>query len=30
VDYPAMRRVLTFLTSECCAGVRMQPEDDAA
>jgi ArsR family transcriptional regulator, arsenate/arsenite/antimonite-responsive transcriptional repressor len=30
VDYPAMRRVLTFLTSECCAGVRIQPEDDAA
>lgn len=21
VDYPAMRRVLDFLTSECCAGV---------
>ena len=30
VDYPAMRRVLGFLTSECCAGVRIAPSEDAA
>ncbi|WP_375588024.1 metalloregulator ArsR/SmtB family transcription factor [Hoeflea alexandrii] len=30
VDYPAMRRVLSFLTSECCSGVRVQPTEDAA
>ena len=30
VDYPAMRRVVSFLTSECCCGVTMQPAEDAA
>jgi ArsR family transcriptional regulator, arsenate/arsenite/antimonite-responsive transcriptional repressor len=30
VDYAAMRAVLTFLTSECCAGVRIRLADDAA
>jgi DNA-binding transcriptional ArsR family regulator len=30
VDYPAMRRVLGFLTSECCAGVTIQSAEDAA
>lgn len=30
VDYPAMRRVLAFLTSECCSGVTVQPAEDAA
>lgn len=30
VDYPAMHRVLSFLTSECCSGVRVQPTEDAA
>ena len=30
VDYPAMRRVLDFLTSECCAGVTIQRAEDAA
>ena len=30
VDYAAMQRVLGFLTSECCAGVTLQAEDDAA
>ncbi len=29
-DYPAMHRVLGFLTSECCAGVSIQPAEDAA
>lgn len=29
-DYPAMRRVLDFLTSECCAGVTLQRGEDAA
>ena len=29
-DYPAMQRVLGFLTSECCTGVSLSPEGDAA
>ncbi|WP_186396124.1 MULTISPECIES: helix-turn-helix transcriptional regulator [unclassified Stappia] len=30
VDYPAMERLLAFLTSECCCGVIIQPTEDAA
>lgn len=30
VDYPVMRRVLSFLASECCTGVVAQPAEDAA
>lgn len=30
VDYPAMHRVVGFLTSECCSGVSVQPAADAA
>ncbi|MCL7466596.1 metalloregulator ArsR/SmtB family transcription factor [Phaeovulum sp. NW3] len=30
VDYPAMRRVVGFLTSECCAGVSIRSSEDAA
>jgi ArsR family transcriptional regulator, arsenate/arsenite/antimonite-responsive transcriptional repressor len=30
VDYPAMRRVLGFLTSECCAGLSVPSGEDAA
>lgn len=30
VDYPAMQRVVSFLTSECCTGITMQPAEDAA
>jgi ArsR family transcriptional regulator, arsenate/arsenite/antimonite-responsive transcriptional repressor len=30
VDYPAMRRVVDFLTSECCSGVTVQSAEDAA
>jgi len=30
VDFPAMHRVVGFLTSECCAGVSAQPSEDAA
>ncbi|MFP4327895.1 MAG: ArsR/SmtB family transcription factor [Paracoccaceae bacterium] len=30
VDYPAMHRVLNFLTSECCTGVSLQSPEDAA
>jgi ArsR family transcriptional regulator, arsenate/arsenite/antimonite-responsive transcriptional repressor len=30
VDFPAMRRVVGFLTSECCAGVTARPSEDAA
>src|SRR6056297_2620392 len=30
VDYPAMHRVLNFLTSECCAGVELQSSEDVA
>lgn len=29
VDFCAMRRVLKFLTSECCTGVRVAQEDHA-
>lgn len=29
-DYPAMRRVLHFLTAECCAGVALRAGEDAA
>lgn len=30
VDYPAMRRTVDFLTSECCAGVSTERNEDAA
>lgn len=30
VDYAAMRRVVGFLTAECCAGVTPQTAQDAA
>lgn len=30
VDYAAMHRVVGFLTSECCSGVRIAPAEDAA
>lgn len=30
VDFPAMRRVLGFLTSECCTGVAVRPSEDVA
>ncbi|SDI63917.1 ArsR/SmtB family transcription factor [Salipiger marinus] len=30
VDFPVMRQVLTFLTSECCSGVAMRRAEDAA
>jgi DNA-binding transcriptional ArsR family regulator len=30
VDYPAMHRVVGFLSSECCAGVTVRPSEDAA
>ncbi|QFS83069.1 Helix-turn-helix domain protein [Roseivivax sp. THAF40] len=30
VDFPAMRSVLDFLTSECCTGVTTLPAEDAA
>ncbi len=30
VDYPAMRQLVGFLTSECCAGVMLRPSEDAA
>lgn len=30
VDFPAMHRVLNFLTSECCEGVSLKPEETAA
>ncbi|MBC7283436.1 metalloregulator ArsR/SmtB family transcription factor [Hoeflea sp.] len=30
VDYPAIQAVLSFLTSECCSGVRVHPTEDAA
>lgn len=30
VDFPAMRQVLDFLTSECCSGVAMRRAEDAA
>lgn len=30
VDYPAMDRVVAFLTSECCSGVTVAPRKDPA
>jgi DNA-binding transcriptional ArsR family regulator len=30
VDYLAMHRLVGFLTSECCAGVKIRVSDDAA
>lgn len=30
VDFPAMHRVVGFLTSECCAGVSVRSSEDAA
>lgn len=30
VDFPAMHRLVGFLTSECCAGVAVRPSEDAA
>ncbi|MDG3040995.1 ArsR/SmtB family transcription factor [Roseicyclus marinus] len=30
VDYAAMRRVVSFLTSECCVGVSLSRAEDAA
>lgn len=30
VDFPAMYRVLSFLTSECCTGVSVLHSEDAA
>lgn len=30
VDYPAMHRVVGFLTSECCSGVTVLTAEDAA
>lgn len=30
VDFPAVRRVVGFLTSECCTGVTIQATGDAA
>ena len=30
VDYPAMHALVGFLTSECCAGVALTREEDAA
>jgi len=30
VDFAAVRRVLGFLTSECCSGVTVQPAEHAA
>jgi DNA-binding transcriptional ArsR family regulator len=30
VDYPAMQRLVGFLTSECCSGVTMRRAEDAA
>jgi DNA-binding transcriptional ArsR family regulator len=29
VDYEAMRRTVSFLTSECCVGVKLTKEDAA-
>jgi DNA-binding transcriptional ArsR family regulator len=29
VDFPTMHRVVGFLTSECCMGVTLRPEDAA-
>lgn len=30
VNYPSMRRVVGFLTSECCSGVTIKPTEEAA
>ena len=30
VDFPAMHRLVGFLTSECCAGVSIRAREDAA
>jgi len=30
VDFPAMHRLVGFLTSECCAGVAIRAPEDAA
>jgi ArsR family transcriptional regulator, arsenate/arsenite/antimonite-responsive transcriptional repressor len=30
VDYAAMRRVMSFLTAECCVGVTLDRAEDAA
>lgn len=30
VDFPAMHKLVGFLTSECCAGVAVRPSEDAA
>ncbi|MCM2563348.1 metalloregulator ArsR/SmtB family transcription factor [Lutimaribacter sp. EGI FJ00015] len=30
VDFPEMHRLVSFLTSECCAGVSIQSPEDAA
>lgn len=30
VDFPAMHRLVGFLTSECCAGVAFRSSEDAA
>ncbi|KPP87365.1 MAG: transcriptional regulator, ArsR family [Rhodobacteraceae bacterium HLUCCA08] len=30
VDFPAMHRLVGFLTAECCAGVVLNPSEDAA
>ncbi len=30
VDFPAMHRLVGFLTSECCAGVSVRSSEDAA
>ena len=30
VDFPAMHKLVGFLTSECCAGVSVRPSEDAA
>jgi len=30
VDFPAMNRLIGFLTSECCVGVTLRSKEDAA
>lgn len=30
VDFPAVTGLVSFLTSECCAGVAVKPSEDAA
>jgi DNA-binding transcriptional ArsR family regulator len=29
-DYPAMRALVAYLTEQCCSGVRLQEDDEAA